>query len=137
APVESDPASRVTRLAVLPFENLTGDPRREYLFDGFTEEAITFLGQIDPERLIVVGRTSGMAYKRTTTALPDIARELDAEYVLESSVRAEGPRVRVTSRLSRASDQVQVWSGAFDGEPASVIEFERELCAALAAQIRV
>jgi len=136
APVETDPVSRVTRLAVLPFENLTGDPGREYLADGFTEEAITVLGQVDPERLVVVGRTSVMAYKRTTTALPDIARELDAEYVLESSVRAEGPRVRVTSRLIRASDQVQVWSGAFDGEPASVIEFERELCAALAARIR-
>lgn len=137
APVETNQVSRVTRLAVLPFENLTGDPGREYLVDGFTEEAITVLGQVDPERLIVVGRTSVMAYKRTTIALPDIARELDAEYVLESSVRAEGARVRVTSRLIRASDQVQVWSGAFDGEPASVIEFERELCAALAAQIRV
>jgi len=136
-PVERDRATGLTRLAVLPFENLTGDPGREYLVDGFTEEAIAVLGQVDPERLVVVGRTSVMSYKRTSTALPDIARDLDVAYLLESSVRAEGPRVRVTSRLIRASDQVQVWSGAFDGEPASVIEFERELCAALAAQIRV
>jgi TolB-like protein/tetratricopeptide (TPR) repeat protein len=137
AAVEREPVPRLARLAVLPFENLTGDPGREYLADGFTEEAIAVLGQIDPERLVVVGRTSVMPYKRSTAAIPDIARELDAAYLLESSVRAEGARIRVTSRLISASDQVQLWSGAWDGEPASMIEFERELCAVLAAQIRV
>jgi TolB-like protein len=137
APVLSESAPGMTRLAVLPFENLTGDPGREYLVDGFTEEAIAVLGQVDPDRLVVVGRTSVMPYKRAMRALPDIARELEASYVLESSVRAEGSRVRVTSRLIRASDQAQVWSGAFDGEPASLIEFERDLCAALAAQVRL
>ena len=137
AAVESNRPSTVTRLAVLPFENLTGDPSREYLMDGITEEAIAVLGQIDPLRLAVVGRTSVMAYKRSTRPVVEIARELDAQYLLESSFRAEGTRVRVTSRLIRAADQVPLWSGTFDSEPASLLEFERELCAALAAQIRL
>ena len=137
AAVDLDSTPAITRLAVLPFENLTGDPLREYLVDGFTEEAIAVLGQIDPDRLAVVGRTSVMPYKRTSRPLPDIARELGAAYLLESSVRTEGSRIRVTSRLIRAADQVALWSGAFDGEPASLLEFERDLCSELAMRIRL
>ena len=137
AAVALDQSSTVTRLAVLPFENLTGDATREYLVDSITEEAIAVLGQMDPLRLAVVGRTSVMAYKNKARPPAEIARELDAEYLLESSFRAEGARVRVTSRLIRAADQVPLWSGTFDSEPASLLEFERDLCAALAAQIRL
>jgi DNA-binding winged helix-turn-helix (wHTH) protein/Flp pilus assembly protein TadD len=127
---------RVT-LAVLPFENLSSDPEREYLADGLTEETIAALGQIDPEHLGVIGRTSVMAYKRATKTLGEIGSELGATYLIESTLRAEGGRFRVTSKLIRIKDQVQAWSASYDGEPASVLNFQRELSAAIAEQIRL
>ena len=124
-------------LAVLPFENLSADPEREYLADGLTDEVIATLGQVDPEHLRVIGRTSMMAYKRTTKSLAVIGGELGAGYLLESSVRAEGGRLRITSKLIRVGDQVQIWSASYDSEPASVLELQRELSTAIAQQIRL
>ncbi len=129
-------SERVT-IAVLPFENLSADPDREYLADGLTEEAIAVLGQIDPERIAVIGRTSVTAYRKTTKALAEIGRELGAHYLVESSIRSEGGRVRITSKLIRAADQAQVWSATFDNEPGSLLEFQRELCSVLATQIHL
>jgi TolB-like protein/Tfp pilus assembly protein PilF len=128
-------SSRVT-LAVLPFENFSGDGDREYLADGLAEETIASVGQIDPEHVSVIGRTSIMVYKRTTKSLAEIGRELGAHYLLESSLRAEGGRLRVTSKLIRARDQVQVWSAVYDREPSSMLELQRELSAAIAEQVR-
>ena len=127
---------RIT-IAVLPFENLSADAQREYLADGLTEEAITVLGQIDPDRIAVIGRTSVTAYRKTTKALTDIGRELGADYLLESSIRSEGGRLRITSKLIRATDQAQVWSASFDNEPRSLLELQRELCRVLATQIQL
>src|SRR5262245_51687571 len=105
SPIASDQQSRLT-LAVLPFANLSGDSNREYLADGLTEETIASLGWVDPEHVGVIGRTSVMSYKRTAKSLVEIGRELRADYLLESSLRAEGSTFRVTSKLIRASDQV-------------------------------
>jgi len=124
-------------LAVLPFENLGAGSEREYLVDGFTEETIAALGQIDPGNLSVIGRTSMMAYKRATKSLADIGREVGAAYLIESSVRAEGGRLRVTSNLIRVRDQVQIWSASYDSEPSSMLEFQRELGKAITEQIRL
>jgi TolB-like protein/Flp pilus assembly protein TadD len=129
-------AERVT-IAVLPFENLSADPHQEYLADGLTEEAITVLGQIDRDRIAVIGRTSVTAYRKTTKALTDIGRELGAEYLVESSIRSEGGRLRITSKLIRAADQAPVWSATFDNEPSSLLELQRELCRVLATQIHL
>ena len=134
-PVQAAP-ERVT-LAVLPFENLSSDPEREYLADGLTEETIAALGQIDPEHLGVIGRTSVMNYKKTTKTLGEIGSELGASYLVESTLRGEGGRFRVTSKLIRVKDQMQVWTASYDGEPASVLNFQRELSAAIAEQIRL
>jgi TolB-like protein/Tfp pilus assembly protein PilF len=131
-----DTPSRVT-VAVLPFENLSHDPEREYLADGLTDETIAVLGQIDPERLGVIGRTSVMAYKRTTRPLAEIGRELGAVYLVESSIRAEGARLRITSKLIRVRDQVQVWAASYDSEPSSMFAFQRELSAVIAEQVRL
>jgi DNA-binding winged helix-turn-helix (wHTH) protein/Flp pilus assembly protein TadD len=127
---------RVT-LAVLPFENLSSDREREYLADGLTEETIAALGQIDPEHLGVIGRTSVMTYKKATKTLGEIGSELGASHLVESTLRGEGGRFRVTSKLIRVKDQVQVWTASYDGEPASVLNFQRELSAAIAEQIRL
>jgi TolB-like protein/DNA-binding winged helix-turn-helix (wHTH) protein/Tfp pilus assembly protein PilF len=125
-------------LAVLPFENLGSNPERLYLADGLTEETIASLGQMDPERVGVIGRQSIMAYRgNTSKSLADIGRELSADYLLESSLRAEGGQFRITTKLIRARDQVQVWSESYDREPTSVLGLQRELSAAIAEQIRL
>ncbi len=126
----------VARLAVLPFVNLTGDPNRDYLADGLADETIATLGQIDPFGLVVIGRTSMMRYKATTKSLADIGRELDADYLLESSIRTEHDRLRVITGLVRARDQVQIWSHVFDRELTGVLELQKELSAGIAEQIR-
>src|SRR5438874_1171031 len=133
----SHEASDHVTVAVLPFENLGAGSEREYLADGFTEETIAALGQIDPDHLSVIGRTSMAAYKRTTKSLAEIGRELDAAYLVESSVRAEGERLRIRSNLIRARDQVQIWSASYDSEPSSILEFQCKLSTAIAEQIHL
>jgi TolB-like protein len=128
-------ATPASVLAVLPFENLGPETEREYLADGLTEEVIAALGQIDPIRLGVIGRTTIMQYKHATKSLKEIGGELKAAFLLESSLRSEGGRIRVTSKLVRASDQVQIWSATYDSEPKSMLAFQRELSTTIAQQI--
>lgn len=135
-PKAGDDTSRVT-LGVLPVENLGPCSDHEYLAAGLTEEVIAALGQIDPEHIGVIGRTSMMAYKGTTKSLAEIGRELAAGFLVESSIRGEGASVRITSKLIRAQDQVQIWSATYNSEPGSVLEFQRELSTAIAQQIQV
>jgi TolB-like protein/Flp pilus assembly protein TadD len=122
------------RLAVLPFETL-GESERDYLADGLTEDAIASLGRIDPEHLRVIGRTSMMAYKGTTKSLTAIGDELGVDYLVEGSIRSESGRLRITAKLNRVRDQVQVWSASYDREPTSLLEVQQELSAAIARQI--
>ena len=135
-PASGDAAPQVT-LAVLPFENLGAGSEREYLVDGFTEETIAALGQIDPEHLRVIGRTSVMGYRRTMKTLAEIGSELNVAYLIESSIRSEGGHLRIMPRLIRVRDQVQLWSGSYDAEPCSMLAFQRELSAAVAEQIHL
>lgn len=132
APSGSTPA----RIAVLPFTNLTGEPQREYVVDGLTEETIAALGQVDPT-LGVLSRAMMMGYKGAADALARVGRELRADYAVDGSLRADGGRLRVTATLVRVRDHVQVWSASFDSEPVSVLEFQQELAAAIARQVRV
>jgi TolB-like protein len=81
------PETYKIRLAVLPFENLTGDPNKEYLADGLTEEMISQLGRLNPEHLGVIARTSVMGYKHKDERLDQIGRDLSVQYVLENSLR--------------------------------------------------
>jgi TolB-like protein/DNA-binding winged helix-turn-helix (wHTH) protein/Flp pilus assembly protein TadD len=129
-------ASHVT-IAVLPYENLSADPDREYVADGLAEDTIQSVGQIDPEHVSVIGRTSSLAYKHTTKSLAAIGRELNVDYLVEGSIRAEGGRLRVTSKLIRATDQIEVWSATYDREPMTLLGVQQELSAAIAEQIRL
>jgi DNA-binding winged helix-turn-helix (wHTH) protein/tetratricopeptide (TPR) repeat protein len=124
-------------LGVLPFENIGGDPEQQYLADGLTEETITSLGRVDPGHLALIGRTSVMAYRRTNRSLAEIGREIGAELLLESSIRAENGRLRITSKLIQVCDQAQVWSASYDADPGSVLEFQRELSMAIEKRLRV
>ena len=135
-PATSGEASGRTTLAVLPFENLSANAEKDYLADGLTEETIAALGQIAADHLNVIGRTSVMTYKRTMKTLREIGTELGAAYLVESSLRSEGERLRITSKLIRVSDQVQIWTASYDSEPSSMLVFERELSGAIAEQIR-
>ncbi|MGH9510887.1 MAG: winged helix-turn-helix domain-containing protein [Terriglobales bacterium] len=124
-------------IGVLPFESLGAGPEREYFADGLTEETIAALGRIEPDHFGVIGRTSVMQYKRTTKSLAEIGRELHAAYLIESSIREEGSRFRITSKLVRVRDQLQVWSASYDSEPRSMLVFQSELGAVIAEQIRL
>src|ERR1700722_398836 len=129
--------SEQIRIGVLPFENIGAGPEREYLADGLTEETIASLGQIDPQHFSAIGRTSVMSYKRTTKTLGEIGKELGATYLVESSLRAEGHRLRITSKLIRVHDQLQIWSASYDSEPNSILTLQRELSIVIAEQIRL
>src|SRR4029453_10338374 len=124
-------------VAVLPFENLSGDADLEYLADGLAEETIASFGQIDPDHLSVIGRTSTLAYKHTRKSLAEIGHELGADYLMEGSIRSEGTGLRITSRLVRVRDQTQVWSAFYDRQPTSVLGLQREISAAIAEQIEL
>lgn len=97
-------------LAVLPFENLSGDPQQEYFSDGMTLEMISRLGSLQPERLGVIARISSMRYKATNKPLDQIARELGVQYLIEGSVRRAADQVRITAQLIQASDQTYLWA---------------------------
>jgi TolB-like protein/DNA-binding winged helix-turn-helix (wHTH) protein/Tfp pilus assembly protein PilF len=128
------PAARVT-LAVLPFEYLGNDPEREYLAAGLTEETSASLAQIDLEHLIIKGRTLG--YRGTAKTAAEIGRELSVDYLLESTLRAEGSRLRVTTTLIRVGDQEHVWSRSYDRDPTSLLGLQQELSTSIAEQIRL
>lgn len=124
-------------LAVLPFENLSRDPDQEYFSDGLTEETISHLGRINPERIGVIARTSSMAYKRTTKSIRRIGAELGVDFALESSVRREGNRIRVTSQLIRVADQTHVWASTYDREGSGFLAIQDELGRAIAQEVQV
>jgi TolB-like protein/DNA-binding winged helix-turn-helix (wHTH) protein len=123
-------------LAVLPFENLTGDPAQDYLSDGLTEEMIAQLGHLDPEHLGVIARTSVMHYKHSTEEARQIGRELGVQYVLEGSLRRESDRVRVTAQLVQMKDQTHIWSRQYDRELKSLLTLQGEIAQETADEIQ-
>lgn len=123
-------------LAILPFQNLSNDPSQEYFSDGLTEETITDLGELSPEQLGVIARTSAMAYKHTNKTVSQIGLELGVAYILEGSVRREGGRARVSAQLIRVSDQTHVWSQNYDRELHDLLSIENELGEAIARQVQ-
>jgi len=122
-------------LAVLPFESLEPGGEQDYFADGLTEEAIVALGQIDPERLNVIGRTSSMVYRRTKKAIREIGCELGAHYLLENSIRAENGRFRIICRLIRVHDQLQIWTECYDREAKDLLALQTELGRTIAHQV--
>jgi TolB-like protein/DNA-binding winged helix-turn-helix (wHTH) protein/Flp pilus assembly protein TadD len=124
-------------LAVLPFQNLTGDPEKEYLADGLTEETISQLGRLNPEQLGVIARTSVMGYKHTDERLDQIGRDLSVQYVLENSFRESGNHVRLTAQLIRVKDQTHIWSQDYDYPANDILNVEDDVARAVAREVRV
>jgi len=124
-------------LAVLPFENLTGDPNKEYLADGLTEETISQLGRLNPEQLGVIARTSVMGYKHRNERLDQVGRDLSVQYVLENSLRESGDHMRLTAQLIQVKDQTHLWAQDYDYPAKDVLNVEDEVPKSVAREIRV
>jgi TolB-like protein/DNA-binding winged helix-turn-helix (wHTH) protein/Flp pilus assembly protein TadD len=123
-------------LAVLPFQNLTGHPEQEYVTDGVTEEMITQLGRMQPERLGVIARTSVMGYKRGDARMDQIGRELGVQYVLEGSVRRDGDRMRITAQLIQVKDQSHLWAREYEHSLKDLFALQDDVTAAVALEIQ-
>jgi TolB-like protein/DNA-binding winged helix-turn-helix (wHTH) protein len=132
----SPPRTKIM-LAVLPFQNLTGDPNKEYLADGLTEEMISQLGSINPEQLGVIARTSVMGYKHKDVRLDQIGRDLSVQYVLENSLRESGDHLRLTAQLIQVQDQTHLWSQDYDYLAKDTLNVEDDVAKAVAREIRV
>ncbi len=131
------PVSGHVMLAVLPFQNLSGDPSQDYFSDGLTEEMIGQLGALSPDQLGVIARTTTMAYKHSSKSVKQIGSELGVGYVLESSVRRDGNQVRISVQLIRVHDQLHVWARSYDRHISHSIELQEEVAKAVAEQIEV
>ena len=122
-------------LAVLPFENLSRDPQQDYFCDGLTDEMINQLGRLMPQQLAVIARTSAMRYKGSQKHIDEIGRELRAGYVLETSVRHEGARVRIATQLIQARDQTTLWTETYDYDAASIFALESDVSGRIARSL--
>src|SRR6201981_1913734 len=131
------PRPQKIMLAVLPFENLTGDPNKEYLADGLTEETISQLGRLNPEQVGVIARTSVLGYKHKNERLDQIGRDLSVQYVLENSLRMSGNQIRLTAQLIQVKDQTHLWSQDYDYPLKDILNIEDDVATALAREIRV
>src|SRR5438309_2896464 len=124
-------------LAVLPFENLSGDANEDYFADGLTEEMIAQLGQVQPSRLGVIARTSIVHYKHTKESIAQIGRELGVSYVMEGSVRRAGGRVRITAQLIQVSDQTHLWADNYEGSLEDILALQSRVAIEVARQTRI
>jgi eukaryotic-like serine/threonine-protein kinase len=128
-------APRIHSLAVLPLTNLSGDPAQEFFSDGMTDALITDLAQMGSVK--VISRTSAMRYKKTDKALPEIARELNVDGIIEGSVQRSGDRVRVTAQLIEGSTDRHLWASSYDREMRDVLALQSEVALGIARQIKI
>jgi TolB-like protein len=114
-------------IAVLPFQNMSGDPEQEYFADGVVEEIITALSRI--RWLFVIARNSSFTYKNRAVDVKQVGRELGVRYVLEGSVRKAGSRVRITGQLIDVSTGAHIWADRFEGELANIFDLQDQVTA--------
>jgi len=130
------PAHRIM-IAVLPFQNLGGGADLDYVCDGLTEELITELAALDPNRLGIIARTSSMVYKGGGARVREIGKELGVEYLVEGSVLFAQRKSRVTVQLIRVADQSHVWAHTYDTKIDSLFDVEQEISRAVAEDVNV
>jgi len=128
-------ASRIESLAVLPLENLSRDPEQEYFAEGLTEALITTLAKIGALR--VVSRTTAMQYKGVRKPLPEIARELGVDAVVEGTVQRSGERLRISAQLLHAPTDTHLWAETYDRDLRDVLALQAELAQAIAREVQV
>jgi len=126
-------AAPIRSVAVLPLENLTGDPSQEYFADGMTDALITELAQV--RGLKVISRTSTMHYKGTRKTLPEIARELQVDAIVEGAVVHEGNEIKITAQLIRAATDTHVWAASYARVQRDVLRLQTEVAEQITRQI--
>ena len=127
--------SSIRSIAVLPLENLSGDQSQDYFADGMTEALITDLAQIGSLR--VISRTSSMRYRDSRKALPEIAKELNVDAVVEGSVVRSGDQVRIDAQLIQASTDRHLWAKSYDRGLTNVLALQSELARTIASEVRI
>jgi TolB-like protein/DNA-binding winged helix-turn-helix (wHTH) protein/Flp pilus assembly protein TadD len=132
---QSQSSPKIHSLAVLPLESLSGDASQDYFADGMTDALITDLAQISALR--VISRTSAMTYKHVRKPLPEIARELNVEAVVEGTVSRSGERVRITAQLIQVPDERHLWAQSFEGDLKDTLGLQNSVARAIAGQIKV
>ena len=125
----------IRSLAVLPLENLSGDPSQDYFSDGMTDELITELGQLSELR--VISRSSVMSYKRGHKPIPQVARELNVDAVVEGAVLRAGNQIRITAQLIDASSDRHLWAQSYEGDLRNTLVLQNKVARAIADQIRI
>jgi len=124
-------------LVVRPFENLSRDQEQEYFSDGLTEEMITQLARLNPDRLVVIARTSSMRYKGTAKSIREIGAELGVNYVLEGSVRRSGEVVRITAQLAQVENETYLWAETYERNMTDILKLQAEVSQAIAREAQV
>src|SRR6202035_2126850 len=117
-------------IAVLPFQNMSGDPEQDYFADGIVEEIITALSRI--RWLFVMARNSSFTYKGRAVDVKQVGRELGVRYLLEGSVRKGGSRVRITAQLIEAESGAHLWADRFDGSSEDVFDLQDKVAISVA-----
>src|SRR5690242_6149831 len=126
---------KIRSIAVLPLESLSSDPSQDYFADGMTDELITALGQISALR--VISRTSIMTYKGVRKLLPEIARELNVEAVVEGTVLRSGNQVRITAQVIQARADKHLWSKSYEGDLRDTLALQGRVAGAIANEVRM
>jgi TolB-like protein/DNA-binding winged helix-turn-helix (wHTH) protein/Tfp pilus assembly protein PilF len=129
------PAGSIQSIAVLPLENLTGDPAQEYFADGMTDAMITDLARVSSLR--VISRTSAMRYKGSGKPLGEIARELNVDAFVEGSVVRSGNRVRINAQLIQAVPERHLWANAYERDLADVVALQGDVARAIVTEIQI
>jgi TolB-like protein/DNA-binding winged helix-turn-helix (wHTH) protein/Flp pilus assembly protein TadD len=129
------PTASIRSVAVLPLENLSGDPSQDYFADGMTDQLITDLAQISALR--VISRTSVMAYKGARKPLPQIARELNVDAVIEGTVLRFGEQVRITAQLIHATDDRHLWADTYQGNVRDTLVLQKKVAQSIATRMRI
>jgi TolB-like protein/DNA-binding winged helix-turn-helix (wHTH) protein/Flp pilus assembly protein TadD len=127
-------AAPIHSIAVLPFDNLSGDASQGYLADGMTDQLITDLAQAGSLR--VISRTSVMHYRNTKKTLPEIARELNVDSIVEGSLTRSGDRVRVTAQLLRANTDEHIWADTYERNVGDILRLQSDVAQAIAQHVR-
>ena len=127
-------APQIHSIAVLPLQNFSGDPSQEYFSDGMTDALITDLAQIDSMK--VISRTSIMHYKKTDKTLPEVARELNVDGIIEGTVQRSGDHVRITAQLIHGPSDRHLWANTYEGDFRDVFALERNVTQDIARQVQ-
>ena len=132
---ESSPLPDKPSIAVLPFDNLSDDPKQEYFADGMTDELITDLSKISG--LLVISRNSSFTYKGKTVNVRQVADELNVQYVLEGSIQRAGDRVRIRAQLIDGATDHHLWAESYDAVMENIFDLQDEITKKIAAVLAV